>query len=171
MEKQYRILLAEDEIKLATVIKEELQHVGYVVDVVNDGLSAIDSFSKHNYSLALLDINLPGKSGMELCKIFRNADANISLIMLTALGEIQDKVDAFKFGADDYIVKPFHFDELMARIKAALKRTALSDDNVLNIHDLSINFKTKTVARNGNIIPLTAKEFSLLALLAKIRVK
>ncbi|MFX5991187.1 response regulator, partial [Acinetobacter baumannii] len=87
--------------------------------------------TKHNYSLALLDINLPGKSGMELCKILRNEDANISLIMLTALGEIQDKVDAFKLGADDYIVKPFHFDELMARIKAALQRTSLSDDNIL----------------------------------------
>lgn len=76
MENQFRILLAEDEIKLATVIKDELEFVGYTVDAVGDGLKALELFTKHNYSLALLDINLPGKSGMELCKILRNEDAN-----------------------------------------------------------------------------------------------
>ncbi|MBS1579956.1 MAG: response regulator transcription factor [Bacteroidetes bacterium] len=167
MEKQYKILLVEDEIKLATVIKQELTSVGFIVDIATDGLLAQELFMQHNYSLALLDINLPGKNGRELCKTFRNADADISIIMLTALGEIQDKVDAFKFGADDYIVKPFYFEELIARIKAALKRTSLSEDNILSVHDLSINLKTKAVTRAGHDIPLTAKEFALLTLLVK----
>ncbi|MBS1626758.1 MAG: response regulator transcription factor [Bacteroidetes bacterium] len=167
MEKQYRILLVEDEIKLATVIKQELIRAGFVVDIATDGLLAQELFMQNNYSLVLLDINLPGKNGRELCKIFRNTNADMSIIMLTALGEIQDKVDAFKLGADDYIVKPFYFEELIARIKASLKRTSLSEDSTLSIRDLSINLKTKVVSRAGTEIPLTAKEFALLVLLVK----
>jgi two-component system copper resistance phosphate regulon response regulator CusR len=173
MEKAYRILLAEDEPKLSQVIQEELTAAGYQTDVAFDGQIAEKLFSQHPYSLILLDVNLPYKNGLALCKEFRESNKSIPIIMLTALGEINDKVDAFNLGADDYIVKPFHFDELFARIKVFLKRAEGSKDGLadINIEDLNINFTTKTVTRKEIEIPLTAKEFALLALLAKNRGK
>lgn len=173
MEKNYRILLAEDEPKLSHVIQEELNNVGFKTDVAFDGQVAQKLFSQHEYSLVLLDINLPYKNGLSLCKEFRVINKNIPIIMLTALGELQDKMDAFTVGADDYIVKPFHFDELFARIKVFLKRNDSAENNVKNIdvEDLNIDFRTKTVSRGGKEIPLTAKEFSLLVLLAQNRGK
>ena len=169
MEKKYAILLVEDEIKLCNIIKEELTSLGYVVDTASDGIIAENLFAKNKYSLVLLDISLPGKSGLQLCKNFRNANKKIPIIILTAFGEIQDKVDAFNLGADDYIVKPFHFDELFARIKVFLKRSEadnVKDEADIVVGDLVINNKTKSVFREGKEIPLTAKEFSLLKLLA-----
>lgn len=173
MEKNYRILLAEDEPKLSHVIQEELNNVGFKTDVAFDGQVAQKLFSQHEYSLVLLDINLPYKNGLSLCKEFRVINKNIPIIMLTALGELQDKMDAFTVGADDYIVKPFHFDELFARIKVFLKRNDSTENNLKNIdvEDLNIDFRTKTVSRGGKEIPLTAKEFSLLVLLAQNRGK
>jgi len=109
METAYRILLAEDEPKLSQVIQEELIRQGYQADVAYDGLIAEKLFKQHNYALVLLDINLPYKNGMALCKEFRDTNKHIPIIMLTALGEINDKLDAFNLGADDYIVKPFSF--------------------------------------------------------------
>ena len=171
MEKGYRILLAEDEPKLSSVIQEELNNCGYNTDVAFDGQVAEKLFNQHQYSLVLLDINLPYKNGLSLCKEFRAANKNIPIIMLTALGELQDKMDAFGVGADDYIVKPFHFDELFARIKVSLKRTDAVESNIkfLDVEDLHIDFSTKTVSRAAIEIPLTAKEFSLLSLLASNR--
>src|ERR1035437_6650134 len=105
MEKNYRILLAEDEPKLSHIIQEELNNVGFKTDVAFDGQVAQKLFSQHEYSLVLLDINLPYKNGLSLCKEFRLINKIIPIIMLTALGELQDKMDAFTVGADDYIVK------------------------------------------------------------------
>ncbi|WP_298300675.1 response regulator transcription factor [Hydrotalea sp.] len=173
MEKNYRILLAEDEPKLGQVIQEELTRLDYRVDLAYDGLVAEKLFAEHNYALILLDINLPYKNGFVLCKQFRETNNKIPIIMLTALGEIQDKMDAFNLGADDYIIKPFHFDELNARIKVALKHVETIEEVFDNIEvgDLTIDFSIKTVTRAGIEIPLTAKEFSLLALLARNRGK
>jgi len=169
MEKLYRILLAEDEPKLGQVIQEELTRLGFKADVAFDGQVAERLFFEHNYSLVLLDINLPYKNGYALCKQFREANKKVPIIMLTALGEIQDKMDAFNLGADDYIVKPFHFDELYARIKVCLKRVESIDEVQENIEvgDLIIDFSSKIVSRAGKEIQLTAKEFSLLTLLAR----
>lgn len=168
MEKKYRILLAEDEAKLATAIKEELTRVGYDVDVAKDGESAERLFQENNYSLALLDINMPGKSGIELCRIFRKSSVRLPIVMLTAMGEIHDKVEAFDVGADDYLVKPFHFDELFARLKVLFKRTDITDkEERLVYEDLEIDFKQKSVSRSGITINLTSKEFTLLTLLAR----
>lgn len=170
MEQQYSILLVEDEAKLSQIIKEELIALGYSVDIVADGLLAEKYFAKNKYSLVLLDISLPGKNGFELCKSFRIQNKNIPIIMLTAFGEIQDKVDAFSYGADDYILKPFHFEELFARIKALLKRsenTNSTDEVVLKVADLEIHHKTKSVFRANIEIPLTAKEYALLTLLVE----
>ncbi len=169
MESKHRILLAEDEPKLGQVIQEELTHHGYLVDVAFDGAVAEKLFQQHTYALALLDVNLPYKNGLALCKLFRAENKNIPIIMLTALGEIQDKMDAFNFGADDYIVKPFHFNELLARIKVFLKRAESIVEGIdkLTIGELDINLLEKTVHRAGDNINLTAKEFALLVLLAK----
>ena len=123
MEKRYKILLAEDEAKLAKAIQDELIRVGYDVDVAENGLEADKMFMENDYSMALLDINLPGKNGMALCSDIRKRSTNIPIVMLTAVGEIHDKVAAFNMGADDYLVKPFHFDELFARLKVLLKNT------------------------------------------------
>ncbi len=162
-------MLAEDEPKLGQVIQEELNRQGYTTDVAFDGLIADKLFKQHNYALVLLDINLPYKNGMALCKEFREINKNVPIIMLTALGQIQDKVDAFNLGADDYIVKPFHFDELFARVKVFLKRAEPSAMPLekIKVGDLEIDIETKSVKRGEKDIPLTAKEFALLVLLSK----
>jgi DNA-binding response OmpR family regulator len=168
MEKKYKILLAEDEAKLAKAIQEELTRVGYDVDVAENGLQADKMFMENDYSMALLDINLPGKNGMALCNDFRKRSANIPIVMLTAVGEIHDKVAAFNMGADDYLVKPFHFDELFARLKVLFKRTDSADKHEKLVYaDLEIDFKLKSVKRNGITINLTSKEFTLLTLLVR----
>ena len=173
MEQNHRILLAEDEPKLGQIVQEELTREGYQTDVAYDGLVAEKLFKEHQYSLVLLDVNLPYKNGLALCKEFREAKKSIPIIMLTALGEINDKIDAFNLGADDYIVKPFHFNELFARIKVFLKRSEPGAEatDKLNVSDMEIDLLNKTVTRGTNNINLTAKEFALLALLAKSKGK
>ncbi len=169
MENNLRILLAEDEPKLSQVIQEELTRQGYHTDVAYDGLIAEKLFKQHSYALVVLDINLPYKNGLALCKEFREINKNVPIIMLTALGELQDKMDAFNFGADDYVTKPFHFDELLARIKVFLKRSESGNDvaEKIVVGDLEIDMENKTVTRAGKIINLTAKEFALLVLLSR----
>ncbi len=168
MEKKYKILLAEDETKLAKAIKDELTRVGYDVDIAENGLQADKMFMENDYSMALLDINLPGKNGMALCSDIRKRSANIPIVMLTAVGEIHDKVTAFNVGADDYLVKPFHFDELFARLKVLFKRTDSAEKHEKIVYeDLEIDFKLKSVIRGGVVINLTSKEFTLLTLLAR----
>lgn len=168
MEKKYKILLAEDESKLANAIQAELTRVGYEVDVAENGIEADRMFMENDYSMALLDINLPGKNGMALCSDFRKRSANMPIVMLTAVGEIHDKVAAFNIGADDYLVKPFHFDELFARLKVLFKRTdTIEKHEKLVYEDLEIDFKLKSVVRSGVVINLTSKEFTLLTLLVR----
>lgn len=173
MENNNRILLAEDEPKLGQIIQEELTSQGYQIDVAYDGLVAETLFAQHSYALVLLDVNLPYKNGLALCKEFRQAKKNMPIIMLTALGEIQDKMDAFNLGADDYIVKPFHFNELFARIKVFLKRAESSNEltEKIIVADLEIDLLDKTVKKANTFINLTAKEFALLVLLAKSKGK
>ena len=173
MEKVYKILLAEDEPKLSQIIKEELERKGYETHTALNGKVAEELFLKNNYSLIILDVNLPYKSGLVLCKLFRDLDSKVPIIMLTALGEIHDKVKAFSIGADDYMIKPFYFDELFARINVFIKRSEslVSSGGQLVIEDMVINFDNKQVKRGDVTIPLTAKEFALLVLLCKNRGK
>ena len=167
MEISHRILLIEDEPKLGKVILEELRGQGYQVDLAFDGLMAESFFKQNNYALVLMDINIPHKSGFELCKEFRAIKKSIPI-----MGEINDKMEAFKLGADDYMVKPFHFDELFARLKVFLKRADLKDEDVkIVVDDLEIDFRNKTAVRAGVTVNLTAKEFTLLVLLARNRGK
>lgn len=168
MEKLTTILLVEDEVKLAHLVKEQLIANDYKVDLAHDGYDAEKLFNANTYNLVLLDISLPGKNGFALCEEFREKNAKVPIIMLTAFGEVQDKIDAFSKGADDYLVKPFHFDELIARMKVFLKRSEheknLKED-IITLGDLVIDNKKKSVTRAGIEIPLTSKEFSLLTLL------
>ena len=168
MENSYKILLVEDEIKLAKVIQEELIRHGYATDLAVDGVEASRLFGLNTYSLVLLDINLPYKNGFSLCNEFRSSNKKIPIIMLSAAGEIHDKVEAFNLGADDYITKPFHFVELFARVKVFLKRSELPTvTDKIDVEDMQIDFLNKTVVRSGTNINLTAKEFTLLVLLAR----
>lgn len=172
MEKRNTILLVEDETKLSLLIKEELSANGFVVDIASDGHQAEALFKLNSYSLILLDISLPGKNGLDLCKLFRRSNNKVPIIMLTAFGEVQDKVDAFELGADDYLVKPFHFEELLARIKVFIKRSEnepLEKEQIITVSDLVIHHKSKSVFRAGIEIPLTAKEYALLNLLVTNR--
>jgi two-component system copper resistance phosphate regulon response regulator CusR len=164
-----RILLVEDDPKLGKTVQEELISKGFEVDLAYDGKVAETLFNGNEYDLILLDINLPYKNGWELCKQFRLVNRNIPIIMLTALGEIQDKMDAFNAGADDYLVKPFHLNELLARVKVFIKRMQKDElaDDVMSVGDLSINITDKTVKRDGKEISLTVKEFLLLELLMR----
>ncbi len=172
MDKKNKILLAEDELKLAKVIKEELTRNNYKVDIASNGNEASTLFAQNSYSLIIIDINLPYKNGIQLCKEIREKNKKMPILILTAIGQIQDKVIAFDAGADDYMVKPFHFDELFARIKVLIKRTIIvADESNIKIEDLEINFRNKTVTRSGQDLKLTSKEFTLLVLLAKNRGK
>lgn len=170
MENPHSILLVEDEAKLGQIVRDELKRQGYQVDLAVDGKEAEAFFKSKTYSIILLDVNLPYKSGLELCKEFRAANKTVPIVMLTAIGQIQDKVEAFDLGADDYMVKPFHFEELFARVKALLKRTDKpADDEKIVVDDLTIDMRNKSVTRGDLQINLTAKEFTLLTLLARNR--
>lgn len=159
------ILLVEDEQKIANTLKKGLTENGYQVDVAFDGLIGERLFLANQYDLIILDINLPGINGYELCRIIRNKNQQVPVIMLTALSTMNDKLEGFDAGSDDYLIKPFEFKELLVRIRALLKRTQhqhLPTGNILRINDLEMNLDTKEVKRDNHVIVLTAKEFQLL---------
>jgi len=162
-----RILIVEDEVKLAHAMKRALEIQKYAVDVVNNGKDGLDFAIGEEFSLIILDIMLPGIDGIQICKRIREEGIHTPVLMLTAKGQISDKVTGLDVGADDYMVKPFSFEELFARIRALVRRPAQTNDPVLHIKDLTLDPKTFTVKRDGKIIELSAKEFSLLEYLLR----
>ena len=166
---EIKILLVEDEKKIAEALKKGLSENQYHVEVAYDGLVGKKLFSTHPFDLVILDINLPGMSGYELCKEIRSRNQQVPVIMLTALNAIDDKIEGFDAGADDYVVKPFDFKELLVRIRALLKRLRHNGPvgNILKVGDLVMNLDSKEVSRDGHAITLTAKEFQLLEYLVK----
>lgn len=166
---EIKILLVEDEKKIAEALKKGLMEQHYHVELAYDGLIGWKLFEMHSFDLVILDINLPGMNGYELCKQIRKQNQMIPVVMLTALNATDDKVEGFDAGADDYIVKPFDFKELLVRIRALLKRIYqnIPSGNILKIADLAMNLDSKEVTRAGTVIPLTAKEFQLLEYLVK----
>ena len=164
-----RILLVEDERKIADSLKKGLSENQYEVEVAYDGLMGKKLFNSYPFDLAILDINLPGLNGYELCKEIRSHNQQIPVMMLTALNAIDDKIEGFDAGADDYIIKPFDFKELLVRIRALLKRLRQTPPaiNMLKIGDLVMNLDSKEVTRDSKLIQLTAKEFQLLEYLIK----
>ncbi|QKD84804.1 response regulator transcription factor [Thermoleptolyngbya sichuanensis A183] len=156
------ILLVEDEEKLARFIQLELGCEGYQVNVAHDGLSGLTLARETPPDLAILDWMLPGMTGVELCRRLRSTGSKIPVILLTAKDEIGDRVTGLDAGADDYVVKPFSIEELLARVRAHLRRTQEPDPDALEFADLTLNRRTREVFRNGRLIELTAKEFDLL---------
>lgn len=156
------ILLVEDEEKLARFIQLELGCEGYQVNVAHDGLSGLTLARETPPDLAILDWMLPGMTGVELCRRLRSTGSKIPVILLTAKDEIGDRVTGLDAGADDYVVKPFSIEELLARVRAHLRRTQEPDPDALEFADLTLNRRTREVFRNGRAIELTAKEFDLL---------
>ncbi len=156
------ILVVEDEAKLAQFVELELKYEGYEVTIANDGLSGLTKARDNNYDLILLDWMLPGISGLEICKRLRQTGSKIPIILLTAKDDISDRVAGLDAGADDYIVKPFSLEELLARVRASLRRNQEEDPELLQFLDLSLNRSTRQVFRGNRLIELTAKEFDLL---------
>jgi DNA-binding response OmpR family regulator len=156
------ILLVEDEIKLARFIELELQSEGYRVTVAHDGMSGLSLVRESEPDLAILDWMMPGLTGLELCRRLRSTGIKIPVILLTAKDEVGDRVTGLDAGADDYLVKPFSIEELLARIRAHLRRTQETDTDLLQFEDLSLNRRTREVHRGQRSIDLTAKEFDLL---------
>ncbi|HEV3326964.1 MAG TPA: response regulator transcription factor [Puia sp.] len=160
-----RILLVEDEKKIAESLRKGLSEHHYEVDVAYDGVIGRKLFDSKEYDLAILDINLPLMNGYDLARHIRQSNEGILVVMLTAMNTTEDKIEGFEAGADDYIVKPFDFQELLVRIRALLKRLHHQPSlgsNVLKVGDLVMNLDSKEVSREGRNIPLTAKEFQLL---------
>lgn len=165
-----KILIVEDEQKIADTLKLGLSENGYHVEVAYDGNIGLKLFETHPFNLVILDINLPGINGYELCKIIRAKDPHVPVIMLTALSSLNDKIEGYDAGADDYIIKPFEFKELQMKIRVLLKRTMdqhLPVGNVLKAGDLEMNLDSKEVKREDQPINLTAKEFQLLEYLLR----
>jgi two-component system copper resistance phosphate regulon response regulator CusR len=156
--------LAEDDLKIAQLIKTGLEEQGYQVVSVANGNEALQLFQSQPMDLVILDVMMPGLSGIEVSKGLRASSPGLPILMLTAMGSIDDKVAGFNNGADDYLVKPFHFKELLLRIEALLRRVKIpiADENILSYEDLSLNTWNKEVYRAGQLINLTAKELSLL---------
>lgn len=165
-----KILIVEDEKKIADTIKFGLSEFGFDVEVSYDGIVGLHLFNAQDFNLVILDINLPGMNGYELCKAIRSKNQQIPIIMLTSMIALKDKVEGYDAGADDYMIKPFEFKELLMKIRALLKRTmsqSLPVGNVLKASDLEMNLDSKEVKRNDKKINLTSKEFQLLEYLLR----
>lgn len=163
----FLIGIAEDDVKIAGLVKAGLEEQGYQVIVASNGEDALHLFEDQPFDLVILDIMMPGLSGIELSKRLRKTKADLPIIMLTAMGSIDDKITGFNNGADDYLVKPFHFRELVVRIEALLRRknnTLNQDTAVLSYDDVTLDTESKEVYRAGVLISLTAREFTLLEL-------
>lgn len=160
-----KILIVEDEPKVASFIKKGLEENQFEAEIVYDGLSAERLASLYKYDLFILDIIIPGISGLDLCRKLKAMNPDIPVLMLSALGTTDDKIIGFDSGANDYLVKPFEFRELLARVKVLLKssgKSTASPENKLTAADLELDLDRKDATRAGRHIDLTAKEFSLL---------
>ncbi|PTT00784.1 DNA-binding response regulator [Pedobacter sp. HMWF019] len=165
----FKIGLAEDDIKIASLIKAGLEEHQYDVTSIADGTEALIEFQANPYDLVILDIMMPGLNGIEVCRQLRMNNKDLPILILTALGSIEDKVIGLNSGADDYLLKPFHFKELLARLEALLRRSHknFAPKNQLSFADITIDTYSKTVERAGKQIELTAKEYTLLELFLK----
>lgn len=165
-----RILLVEDERRMADMLRLGLMENGYEVETAFDGNIAFRLFKANVYDLVILDINLPGMNGYDLCKEIRASNKDVPVIMLTALSAIEDKIEGYDAGADDYMIKPFEFRELLMKMRVLLRRSIDAQHqagNVLYAGDLVMNLETRSVKRGHDVILLTAKEFQLLEYLLK----
>lgn len=157
-----RVLVADDDIRLASVVSRGLSEEGYAVDVAHDGEEAQYLAEINDYDLIILDIMMPVQDGLSVCRALRNDGLKTPILMLTARDAVADRVVGLDTGADDYLVKPFAFDELVARVRALTRRQSPSRSPELVAGDLSLDTVTRRLTRNGTEIPLTSKEYAVL---------
>lgn len=162
-----RILIVEDEHRIAKTIQKGLEQERYAVDVAFEGLEGYDLASSEDYDLLILDRMLPGMDGLTICKKLREAGIHIPILILTAKSQLQDKVAGLDMGADDYLTKPFSFEELLARIRALVRRPKTVIEDTLLLEDLELDVKSFTVKRDKKRIHLSSKEFALLEYLLR----
>ena len=162
-----RLLLIEDEGDAAKIIAKGLRQESHSVDVAGDGESGLAKASAHPYDLVILDVRLPLKDGWTVCRELRQTGLQTPILMLTASGGYQDRVKGLDLGADDYLVKPFDIDELLARVRALLRRMPLLQDPIIRVDTLEINTRSRTVKRAEEFVRLSAKEYALLECLAR----
>lgn len=162
-----RILVVEDERRIAAFIERGLEEEGYAVDVAYDGEEALDWAAVVEYDLILLDILLPKKDGIQVCRALRDRGSKVPILMLTARDAVEDRVRGLDSGADDYLVKPFAFQELLARIRALLRRQSEVKTAQLQVSDLVLDTVTRRATRAGQVIELTAREYALLEFLMR----
>ena len=162
-----RILLVEDNRRLSNSLLQSLVEDGYAVDPAYDGLEGEEMAQVYPYDAIILDIMLPKKNGLEVCRELRNQRVNVPIIMLTARDTVEDRVSGLDSGADDYLVKPFAMEELRARLRALLRRKSDDKSGLLKVGDLMLDPATHAVERAGQAVELTAKEFSLLEYLMR----
>jgi two-component system copper resistance phosphate regulon response regulator CusR len=160
-------LLIEDEEDTSRVLAKGLRQESYAVDTALDGQAGIEKALSHLYDLVILDVRLPVKDGWTVCRELRQAGLQIPLLMLTASSAIEDRIKGLDSGADDYLVKPFDIGELLARVRALLRRKPILEDPIIRVDTLVINTRSRTVERAGQAVRLTAKEYSLLECLAR----
>jgi two-component system copper resistance phosphate regulon response regulator CusR len=161
-----RVLLVEDEPDAARLLAKGLRERTFAVDVAAEGEEALYLASINNYDLIILDVMLPLKNGFEVCQELRAAGANVPVLMLTARDDVRDRIAGLDSGADDYLVKPFDFHELLARVRALLRRGQSLQPETIEAGDLRINTRSHAVQRDGQLVALTAKEYALLEYLA-----
>lgn len=163
------ILLVEDDPRLSRSLAEQLEAAAFSCTQVFDGDMALRAVAGQHFDLVLLDLSLPGKDGYTVCKEIRHTNKQLPIIVITAFSDIDDKMNAFELGADDYLVKPVHFQELLAKVRVFLKRSerAAGDNDRITVDDLEIDPTRRAVSRAGKPIELAPKEFNLLLLLAR----
>ena len=164
-----RILVVEDEPIAATVLAKGLREHAYAVDVAGDGCAAFEQATINDYDLMIVDVLLPGMNGVELCARLRADGVSAPILMLTARGEPDQRVQGLDAGADDYLSKPYHFPELLARVRALLRRGPALASSVLEVDDLKVDTRARRIERGGRLIQLTSKEYALLEYLARRR--
>ncbi|HEV7889924.1 MAG TPA: response regulator transcription factor [Pyrinomonadaceae bacterium] len=162
-----RILLVEDEARLARAIKRGLREAAYAVDVASDGEDALYQASINDYDAVILDVMIPKRDGFEVCRELRAQSQRVPVLMLTARDAVEDRINGLDTGADDYLTKPFEFGELLARLRALLRRGLELRPAVIKVADLEIDTRGQRARRDGCLIELTAKEYALLEYLAR----
>jgi two-component system, OmpR family, response regulator len=162
-----RLLLVEDDAKLARAVARGLRHEGFAVDVAEDGERALFEAAVYEYDAIVLDVLLPGRDGFAVCRALRERDCWAPVLMLTARGQVADRIGGLDAGADDYLVKPFDFGELLARLRALLRRGPVERPAIVLVGDLRIDSATRVVTRAGEEIELTAREYDVLEFLAR----
>lgn len=162
-----RILLVEDEPSAARMLAKGLREEAYAVDVAGDGERALELAFVNDYDLVILDVMLPRKGGFEVCRELRAAGSAVPVLMLTARDAVEDRVAGLDSGADDYLPKPFDFEELLARVRALLRRRPALYPEVINVADLFLDTRARRARRGGRDVELTAKEYALLEYLAR----